>query len=70
LIQNNFIFIGQIKMEGVEMNDGLDFEDHLDINRYQQKEIKPPSTSMLVKSLLILNIISFLFHSIQSFIIA
>jgi hypothetical protein len=57
-------------MEGVEMNDGLDFEDHLDINRYQQKEIKPPSTSLLVKSLLILNIISFLFHSIQSFIIA
>jgi hypothetical protein len=57
-------------MEGVEMNDGLDFEDHLDINRYKQKEIKPPSTSLLVKSLLILNIISFLFHSIQSFIIA
>jgi hypothetical protein len=70
LIQKNIIFIGRIKMEGVEMNDGLDFEDHLDINRYQQKEIKPPSTSLLVKSLLILNIISFLFHSIQSFIIA
>jgi hypothetical protein len=57
-------------MEGVEMNDGLDFEDHLDINRYQQKEIKPATTSMLIKSLLILNIICFLFHSIQSFIIA